>query len=383
MNAFEKTAIMHVALNPYTGAWSVMRDLASAQKARGCYAGVALGVIADERWPQTYRHELASRVDHHYFTPSPKLFGTASFLYQRIRRPGIEQWVDALADATGADHVIVHFHNAWMTGVFLPLGKTHVPVACVATVHGVNAEFGGQPVRRALHRWMSRRLANSSASLTSVDAANLDRARSILGLTHDQFTVVPNGVTDTDARGCHYATRGAPLVIGHVGTLSERKGWHITADAVKHLFDQGKQVKLILAGRGQDDDKAKAFADANPEFVDFRGFVSNPRESVFPELDVLTAMSVQEGLPMSIIEAMSVGVPVVATAVGGIPEAVTEGVTGHLISRDSTSLAAILTAFYDDPQTLQRMSLAGRQIFLDRFEINKILDAYDVVYGNA
>ncbi|MFT5239994.1 MAG: glycosyltransferase involved in cell wall biosynthesis, partial [Kiritimatiellia bacterium] len=101
------------------------------------------------------------------------------------------------------------------------------------------------------------------------------------------------------------------------------------------------------------------------------------------ELDVLTAMSVQEGLPMSIIEAMSVGVPVVATAVGGIPEAVTEGVTGHLISRDSTSLAAILTAFYDDPQTLQRMSLAGRQIFLDRFEINKILDAYDVVYGNA
>ncbi len=377
------TAIMHVALNPYTGAWSVMRDLALAQRKRGTYAGVALGVIADPRWPEEYRQQLRESVDHHFLGTSPHMFGTASFLYQFLRRPGIGQWIESLTADTGARKVIVHFHNAWMTGVFLPLKKTRVSAHCVATFHGVNAEFGGQPIRAQLHRWMARRLLRVPVTLTSVDAANLARARDFFGLPEDRFTVVPNGVCDTDARGCTYASRGKPLVVGHVGTLSERKGWRIGAEAVKQLVKDGRKIRYIIAGRGPDEAAARDFAQAHPGIVEFRGFESNPRESVFPELDVMTAMSVHEGLPMSIIEAMSVGIPSVATAVGGVPEAVTEGVNGHLINRDPASLAAILSDLYDDADRLQTLSRSARAIFEERFEINRILDAYETVYEHA
>ncbi len=86
---------------------------------------------------------------------------------------------------------------------------------------------------------------------------------------------------------------------------------------------------------------------------------------------------------MSIIEAMSVGIPSVATAVGGVPEAVTEGVNGHLINRDPASLAAILSDLYDDADRLQTLSRSARAIFEERFEINRILDAYETVYEHA
>ena len=56
-----------------------------------------------------------------------------------------------------------------------------------------------------------------------------------------------------------------------------------------------------------------------------KGFVANPREMVLPKVDALVLMSEQEGLPMAIIEALSMGVPVIATAVGGVPEAVIDG----------------------------------------------------------
>lgn len=65
-----RLAILHIALQPLTGPWSVMRELAKAQSRSSVYAGVGVGVIADHTWPALYRIEL-ERSDYHYFKSTP------------------------------------------------------------------------------------------------------------------------------------------------------------------------------------------------------------------------------------------------------------------------------------------------------------------------
>src|SRR5580692_5103679 len=114
----QKFAILHVALNPLTGAWSVMRELSKAQAVSGLYAAVGLGVITDSRWPALYATELQTSGMPHYQAHTPKMFGTAQFLWQRLQRPPIDEWVDDLLDRSGAKLCVVHFHNAWLSGAF-------------------------------------------------------------------------------------------------------------------------------------------------------------------------------------------------------------------------------------------------------------------------
>jgi hypothetical protein len=168
------TAVLHVALNPVTGPWSVMRDLALAQAASCRYSAVGLGVISSKDWPPQYDEELIQTKLPAYRASTIKVFGTAQFLWQRFRRPPIGRWVDDLMLKSGAKYGVVHFHNAWMSGVFLPLRElSSGQIRTVATFHGVNAMLEGKPVRHFLHRWMAARLIRYGARLTSVDRSNL------------------------------------------------------------------------------------------------------------------------------------------------------------------------------------------------------------------
>jgi len=381
MAAVKTCAVLHVALNPLTGPWSVMRELAAAQASSGLYAGVGIGVIHDRSWPEAYRAELRDRDGPCFRQGTVKLFGTASFLWQAVRRPGIERWVAGLAEKTGARRIVVHCHNAWMTGAFLPLRPAAgCEAVCVTTFHGVNARLDGKPLRRAAHRWMARRLCRSAARLTSVDAANIELAGSLFNLPAKRFTVVPNGVPATDRAGCPHLRGENTFTVGHVGSLSERKGWRLAAEAVRLAAGRGRPVRLVLAGEGEDRDAARELARQNPDRVEYRGFVRNPRLNLMPELDLLSVLSAHEGLPMTLIEAMSAGVPAAATAVGGIPEAISHGHNGFLIERSPRALAALVTELCEHPQKLAAASRAARKRFAEQFDIRHIVHTYHNLY---
>lgn len=86
---------------------------------------------------------------------------------------------------------------------------------------------------------------------------------------------------------------------------------------------------------------------------------------------------------MTIIEAMAAGMPVVATSVGGIPEAVTDGQTGFLIPRNVEELVQALRRFYQSPKLWRTMSSGTRKRFEQQFEISHIVKQYDAVYRQA
>jgi glycosyltransferase involved in cell wall biosynthesis len=376
-------AILHVMLNPVTGPWSVMKSLARAQLDSGLYCGVALGLITDANWPAAYEAELPGLGLPVYRRKAWKLPYNAQYLVQHFVPPGIERWAETLADSSSATGLVVHCHNAWISGVFVPLPRTKTPTVVVATFHGVNADFHGQPIRRALHRWMGARLIRCGVSLTSVDAANLIRARQILKMPSDLFTIIPNGVPGARNKGCPALDGAARFTVGHVGSLTEHKGWRILAEAVRKMRESGRRVHLIIAGSGPDKEAVATFAAAHSEFVEFLGHVPRPQETVMPRLDVLAVMSVQEGLPMSLIEALSAGIPVLATNVGGIPEAVIDSVNGRLLPRSAGALAGALCELYDDRNKLAAMSAGALRTFEDRFAIEHVVQAYDRVYQNS
>ncbi|MCX6930312.1 MAG: glycosyltransferase family 4 protein [Verrucomicrobia bacterium] len=384
MSAFQKFSVLHVALEPASGVWSVMRDLSQAQVASGRYRAVAMGVIASSKWPSRYAEELKGLGLTCYQSRTLDVFGTAKFLWQRVQRPPIGAWARDLLRTSGASSVVVHFHNAWLSGVFLPIRSgAGARMRTVVTFHGVNTTLERQPARRWLHRCMAQRLLRYDARLTSVDAGSLPAAHSLFGLPPERFTLVPNGVEAEPSVSAARWDGTGDFVVGYVGLLAEHKGWRIIADAVLQLRAGGRNVRLLIAGGGPQESAAREKAQEHPEAIELLGYVSSPRQKLMPQLHILSLMSAYEGLPMVLIEAASVGLPVVATSVGGVPEIVADGVTGLLVPRSVESLARALETLYDSPELIRRMGQAARAVHAERFELGKVADRYHLVYNHA
>ncbi len=381
MSSLLKTAVLHVALNPVTGPWSVMRDLALAQAASGRYGAVGLAVITSKDWPPQYHEELMQTRLPAYRASTIKAIGTAQFLWQRFQRPRIKNWVDDLMLKSNAKRAVVHFHNAWMSGVFLPLRESSSgQIRTVATFHGVNAMLEGKPFRRFLHRWMAARLTRYGTRLTSVDRGNLVLAENVLGLRPHLFTVVPNGVADDRAARAAAWNGEGEFRVGHVGSITERKGWRMGAEAVLQLAAEGRRVRYVIAGNGPDVGQVEALAKEHPDVIEYLGHVPQPRRNLLPKLHALSVMSAHEGLPMSIIEALSVGLPILATSVGGIPEAVQDGVNGRLIPRNVEALAKSILRLYDHPAEQAGLGNESRRVFCEKFQIGRMVELYHAVY---
>jgi glycosyltransferase involved in cell wall biosynthesis len=380
----KKTAILHFALEPTSGVWSVMRDVAKAQVESGRYSAVAMGVVASKRWPEFYRTELAATGLPSYLATTVDVFGTAQFLFQLLVHPPIAKWAADLQKTSGAEDVVIHMHNAWLSGVFVPLGvEKSFPVKVVVTFHGVCTDLADRPVRRWLHRLMARRLLQNPVILSSVDSGNLAQAERILGVPAENFSVVPNGVA---VMADHYRPQWkgeGEFVVGYIGLLSEHKGWRIVGEAVKLLRGRGRNIRFVLAGAGPDEDDVCQEVSKYSEFMHFEGLLRDPRRQIMSRLHALALMSTYEGLPMILIEAASVGLPTIATATGGVREVVIDGLNGMIVRRTVDDVIASLEALHDHPDRWQAMSQAARKVHAAKFDIRNTVAQYDLLYQRA
>jgi glycosyltransferase involved in cell wall biosynthesis len=119
------------------------------------------------------------------------------------------------------------------------------------------------------------------------------------------------------------------------------------------------------------------------ERVSFLGVLDEMRP-FFETVHVLAVSSVAEGTPLSIVEAMGAAVPIVATAVGGIPEQVTDGGNGFLVEpRNPAALAERIGSVLSDPEAAARLGEAGRVRALREFSVETMTDAIESVYEDA
>jgi glycosyltransferase involved in cell wall biosynthesis len=160
-----------------------------------------------------------------------------------------------------------------------------------------------------------------------------------------------------------------------LGRLGERKGIWTLLDCMDEVVAAVPDVRFVLAGDG-DVDGVRARLDARPGHAartEVLGWV--PPAAVGSLIDrcwVLALPSRNEGLPMSVLETMARGRPVVATRVGGIPDAVRDGTDGSLIEPDdAAALAARLADLLSDRARCTAMGAAARERIRDRYDLDE------------
>jgi glycosyltransferase involved in cell wall biosynthesis len=126
--------------------------------------------------------------------------------------------------------------------------------------------------------------------------------------------------------------------------------------------------------------KAKARELGINNRVEFLGH-RNDIPELLARCDLFVLPSLYEGFPLSILEAMAAGKPVVATAVGGTPEAVIDGVTGYLVpSGDVPALATAIRKVLTDPVLAYKMGLSGRERVQNVFSLDMMVQSYAQLY---
>ncbi len=185
-------------------------------------------------------------------------------------------------------------------------------------------------------------------------------------------TVVPYGVDLTRFQPmARNGARPGEVVVGAVARLSPEKGLDVLLRAVARLVDGGTPLRVVLAGEGPRHGRLARLAGrlGIAERVDFRGEVPHEQvPAVLAELDIFVMPSRAEGFGVAALEAQAAGLPVVASRVHGIPDAVQDGGTGLLVPPgDEAALADGISRLTGDPDLRAAMGSAGRAFVQERY----------------
>jgi glycosyltransferase involved in cell wall biosynthesis len=171
-------------------------------------------------------------------------------------------------------------------------------------------------------------------------------------------------------------------VIGTVAGLKPVKDHFLLLDAFTIVRGEMPQVRLVIVGEGplraalEERARALAIADA----VWFAGGVTDPAP-VYRDLDLFVSSSKAEGTSISILEAMASGVAVVATSVGGSPDALAHGACGRLVPpADSARLASAIVSLLRERAERERLAAAARSRTVERYSENAMVEMYETVY---
>jgi glycosyltransferase involved in cell wall biosynthesis len=201
------------------------------------------------------------------------------------------------------------------------------------------------------------------------------------GLPQGKVVVVPNGVseppplspTERAELRASWGCQEHETVIGITGQLTRRKGHHLLLQALAGL-PRG-DFRLVVVGEGEEEDSLRGQADqlALTDRVTWLGRRENGPQ-LARAFDLFVLPSVVEAMPLTILEAMAAGVPVVSTAIYGIPEVVVEGETGLLVPpHDAPALKRALHRLTHDAEERARMGWAGRRRYEERFTVDRMI----------
>ena len=349
------------------GAERVVQMLAAGQRATGSEPMVG-GVTATEP------------ASHPFFEPL-EAEGIAT---RRIAIPDraylreVREW-RALMSAWRPD--VVHTHG-YRADVIAGLAAARVGVALVSTAHGfIGGDRRGSMYER-VQMWSYRR----GREVVAVSRPIAERLAGT-GVPRARLHVVPNALRPParvarreDAR----ARLGLPpdaWVVGWVGRLGREKGPDVALEALAAL----PEARLAFVGEGELGAglAARAVALGLEDRVTFHGVVDG-MAGWLAAFDALALSSRTEGTPITLLEAMHAGVPIVATRVGGVPDLITGEEHGLLVAPESPSeVAAALDRLRADPGLARRLADAARRRLETDYGLDAWVDRYARIYETA
>ena len=346
------------------GAERVVLDLARAQRADG--HRVAVVTLSNVRGAMA--PEFGGVVDT--LEAVPKWRGTDLSLPLRLAR-----WFRRY----GAD--VVHTHNELPLIYGAPGGK----LARAAVVHSKHGTVAVSPRAHLL-----RRAAATAADVfVAVSEATAEVARRTSECAPGKLRVIVNGTNlsrfpaEEDARARIRRELDIPVsarVLVKVGRLVKEKNHGLLLRAVGPLLREDR--RLVIVGDGPMRDDVRALVDALPtrQYVHMTGGRSDV-PALLAAADAWILSSDTEGLPIGLIEAWAAGLPVIATAVGGIPAAIEHERTGILVPKgDEAALSSAALRAFEPTPDLEQMARRGREHALETYSAEQMARSYHELY---
>lgn len=214
-------------------------------------------------------------------------------------------------------------------------------------------------------------------------------------LPRNRFQMIHNGVdlarVKADPRVAtefrqRYEIPAERAIVTQVSWMIPEKGIADFLEAARLVLRQNRNVQFVLVGDGANREQymKDAVAMGIEDHITWTGMVDDPfGEGVFHAADVVCQFSRwEEVFGWMIAEAMAHGKPVVATRVGGIPELITDGVSGHLVDRgDTSAMSDRILSLLGDPELRARMGEAGRETVSNKFDLRKNVAQLIASYG--
>jgi glycosyltransferase involved in cell wall biosynthesis len=280
---------------------------------------------------------------------------------------------------------VFHAHQCWLLSCkygLVAAALARVP-GIVATAHQYTDPPWGRGI--ALQQRLFQRCANRYIAVSQAVANQLCEG---FGVSARKVQVIHNGIPyrefagppDPALRTALSGATGRPIVLT-VARLDQQKGHTVLFDAIREL----PNVLFVLAGDGPE--RAMLEAKARELGIDDRVVLLGHRSDIrnlLAACDLFVLPSNYEALGLAVLEAMAAGRAVVATAVGGIPEAVLNGVTGALVRPgDPSALANAIRTLLADPVLMHKMGTAGlsrvQQKFSSATMVQRVTRTYEEV----
>ena len=278
---------------------------------------------------------------------------------------------------------LIHAHRYKENVVGSILGKLLGVRALMSTVHGSPEPRGAQT------GWVFRLKEDVNCYVlgnwySCVVAVSLDLMKQLLAtgkFNRCKLAVVHNGVPSVTP-----SSQGKPkereLQIGTAGRLVEVKDLNLFIDVAADVLQEESNVRFRILGDGplkqQLTERVRRLGLADT--VVFEGYREDAH-GFYDDIDIYLNTSIHEGLPLSILEAMAKGKPVVAPMVGGIPEIIMDGEEGFLIeSRESKEFAAKCLSLIRDRQLLEQKGNKAHKKIQENFSSGQMADIYHDLY---
>lgn len=276
---------------------------------------------------------------------------------------------------------VVHSHG-YHTNVVGRRPVMDAGVPFVATAHG----FTRGSVKNRLYEWLDcRALARADAAIAVSQPLAAELAQR--GVPRDRLYAIPNGWVQSVAPLARQEARAAlalpaeAIVVGWVGRMTREKGLDVFVEALA-LTPPDTIACIVGAGVERELAERRAAALGLSDRVVWAGLVKEAGR-YFNAFDVLCQSSRTEGVPMVILEAMAMGIPIVATAVGGVPAVLSEAEASLVAPEDPCALGNAITGTLASPARARDRAHAARDRLARQFSGDSWLDKHEHIYRAA
>ena len=334
---------------------------------------------------------LLERLDRDCFSPAVAcLYNGDGAVAREIRALSIDVFDAAMrhkADLPALLRLYRHIRRARPAILHASLFHTNLPGRVLGRLAGVPIVICSERTMAMESEWryrLNRWTIGLVDRVIAVSANVRDFYVSHAGLPADKLVVIYNGVDLPDSPSSREEARaelGLPPnspIVGTVSRLDPVKG----VDILLHALVQLSGANLAIVGDGPERVTLEALA-SRLGVADRVYWLGHRRDvpRLLPAFDLFVQPSLHEGLPNAVLEALAAGLPVVATAVGGTPEVVVDGVTGLLIPpHEPGALAEAMAALLRDPDLRRTMGRAGRKHVKRHFAIAETVRRTEALY---